>query len=98
MIDSAHLKRLLLLAALLLLLSAGASVAFGAPLSFAGGLALGCILGAAPVASWAWVVHRALGSRRGRLVAVVLLMVKMAAYAGALYLGVTRNVVSPAGV
>jgi hypothetical protein len=98
MIDSAQLKRSLLLAALLLLGSAGASLAFGASLSFAGGLALGYVLGAMPVASWSWVVHRALGSRRGRLLAVVLLFVKMAVYAGALYVGVTRNVVSPVGV
>jgi len=98
MIDSAHLKRLLLGAAVLLLVSAGASLAFGAPLSFAGGLALGCFLGATPVASWTWIVQRALGSRRGRILAVVLLLVKMALYAGALYVGVTRELVSPVGV
>jgi hypothetical protein len=98
MIDSAQLKRTLLLAALLLLVTAGASVAFGAPLSFAGGLGLGYVLGATPVASWAWIVHRALGSRRGRVLAVVLLFVKMALYSGALYVSVTRNVVSPVGV
>jgi hypothetical protein len=98
MIDGAQLKRLLLIAALLLLVVAGASVAFGAPLSFAGGLALGYILGAAPVASWAWIVHRALASRRGKVLAVVLLVVKLAFYSGALYLGVLRQLVSPVGV
>jgi hypothetical protein len=98
MIDSAQLKRSLLLAALLLLVSAGAAVAFGAPLSLAGGLALGYVLGAAPIASWSWIVHRALASRRGRVLAVVLLLVKMALYAGALYVCVTRNLVSPVGV
>jgi hypothetical protein len=98
MIDSAQLKRSLLLAALLLLGSAGAAVAFGAPLAFAGGLALGFFLGATPVASWAWIVRRALGSPRGKILAVVLLFVKMAVYAGALYLGVTREIVSPVGV
>lgn len=98
MIDSAQLKRLLLGAAALLLVSAGASVALGAPLSFAGGLALGYVLGALPVASWTWIVQRALGSKRGRVLAVVLLIVKMAFYSGALYLGVTRSLVNPVGV
>ena len=98
MIDGAQLKRLLLLAALLLLVSAGASVAFGAPVSFAGGLALGYVLGAAPVASWAWIVQRALASRSGRILAAVLLIVKLAFYSGALYLGVMRELVSPVGV
>ncbi len=98
MIDSAQLKRLLLGAAALLLVSAAASAALGAPLSFAGGLALGYVLGAAPVASWTWIVQRALGSKRGRVLAVVLLLVKMAFYAGALYLGVMRNLVNPIGV
>src|SRR5207244_2359139 len=97
MIDRAQLKRLLLGAAVLLLVSAGASVALGAPLSFPGGLALGFFLGAAPVASWAWIVHRALGSKRGRILAVALLITKLALYSGALYLGVTRNLVNPVG-
>jgi len=98
MIDGAQLKRLLLAAALLLLVSAGASAAFGAPLSVAGGLALGYILGAAPVASWAWIVQRAMASRTGRILAAVLLVLKLAFYSGALYLGVTRELVSPVGV
>jgi hypothetical protein len=98
MIDSAQLKRLLLGAAALLLVSAVASVALGAPLSFAGGLALGYVLAATPVASWSWIVHRALASRRGRVLAVVLLMVKLAFYAGALYVGVARQLVNPVGV
>ena len=98
MIDSAQLKRLLLVAVALLLVSAGASVALGAPLSFAGGLALGYVLGATPVASWSWIVQRALATKRGRILAVVLLLVKMAFYAGALYLCVTRNLVDPVGV
>ena len=41
MIDSRHLKRLLLGAAVLLLVSAGVTLAAGVPVSFAGGLALG---------------------------------------------------------
>lgn len=98
MIDSRHLKRLLLAAALLLLLSAGLAVALGASLAFAGGLALGYLLGATPVASWSWVVQRALSSSRGRALAVALLLAKMALYAGALYVCVTRNLVDPVGV
>jgi len=98
MIDSRHLKRLLLGAAVLLLVSAGVTLAAGVPVSFAGGLALGYVLGAAPFASWSWIVSRAIGSRRGRILAVVLLAVKLAFYAGALYLGITRALVSPVGV
>src|SRR5881394_3591099 len=96
MIDSRHLKRLLLGAAVLLLVSAGVTLAAGVPVSFAGGLALGYILGAAPFASWSWIVSRAVGSRRGKILAVVLLAVKMAFYAGAL--GISRAMVSPIGV
>jgi len=98
MIDGAQLKRLLLVAALLLLVSAGASAALGAPLSVAGGLALGYILGAAPVASWALIVQRAMASRSGRILAAVLLILKLAFYSGALYLGVTRELVSPVAI
>jgi len=98
MIDGRHLKRLLLGAAVLLLVSAGLAVALGAPIAFAGGLALGYLLGAAPFASWTWIVSRAVGSRRGRIFAVVLLAVKLAFYAGALYLGISRALVSPVGV
>ena len=97
MIDGAQLKRLLLVAAALLLVAAAASLAAGAA-SFAAGLGLGYVLGATPVATWAWIVHRALASSRGKILAVVLLVVKMAFYSGALYLGVTRELVSPVGV
>src|SRR5688572_14587143 len=98
MIDSRHLKRLLLGAAVLLLLSAGVAAAAGAPVAFAGGLVLGFLLGAVPFLSWTWIVSRAVGSKRGRVLAVVLLVGKLAFYSGALYLGVTRELVSPVGV
>jgi len=98
MIDGRHLKRLLLVAAVLLLVSAGLAIALGAPLSFAGGLVLGFLLGAVPFLSWSWIVSRALGSKRGRVLTVVILALKLALYSGALYLGVTRKLVSPVGV
>lgn len=98
MIDGRHLKRLLLGAAVLLLVSAGLAVALGAPISFAGGLVLGFFLGAVPFLSWSWIVARALESKRGRILAVVILALKLALYSGALYLGVTRELVSPVGV
>lgn len=97
MIDSVHLKRLLLVTAALLLVSAGAVAALGAP-AIAGGLVLGWVLGAAPFISWSWIVTRALLTRRGRLLAVLLLALKLAVYSGALYLCVTRAIVSPVGV
>jgi len=98
MIDSRHLKRLLLGAAVLLLVSAGLAVALGAPVSFAGGLVLGFLLGAVPFLSWSWIIARAVASTRGRVLAVVILVGKLAFYSGALYLGVTRELVSPVGV
>ena len=97
MIDGAQLKRLLLVAAALLLVAAAVSMALGA-LPLAGGLGLGFVLGATPVVTWSWIVRRALASNRGKILAVILLIVKMAFYAGALYLGVTRQLVSPVGV
>jgi len=97
MIDNALLKRLLLIAAALLVISAGAAAAFGAPLAFAGGMGLGFLLGAVPVASWAWVAPRLLQGR-SRVLAVVLLFLKLGFYAGALYLGVYKNLVSPVGI
>ena len=98
MIDSAQLKRLLLGAAVLLLVAAAASVALGASLSFAGGLALGFLLGALPFASWTWVMKRAMGSKRGSALVVAMLILKLALYSGALYVCVTRNLVHPVGV
>jgi hypothetical protein len=97
MINNALLKRLLLAAAALLVISGGAALAFGAPLAFEGGLALGYVLGAVPVASWAWVAPRILQGR-SRVLAVLLLFLKVGFYAGALYLGIYRNLVSPLGV
>jgi hypothetical protein len=97
MIDSAVLKRLLMVAAALLVLSAGASLAFGAPLSFAGGMGLGFLLGATPVASWAWVAPRIMMGQ-SRALAVALLAVKLGFYGAALYLGVYKKLVSPVGV
>jgi hypothetical protein len=80
-----------------LVLSAGASLAFGAPLSFAGGMGLGFLLGATPVASWAWVAPRILMGR-SRVLAVALLFLKLGFYAGALYFCVYKNLVSPVGI
>src|SRR6185295_18245130 len=98
MIDSAQLKRLLLGAAVLLLVAAAASVALGASLAFAGGLALGFLLGALPFATWTWVMKRAISSKRGPALVVALLFLKLAVYSGTLYVCVTRNLVNPVGV
>ena len=97
MIDSGLLKRLLLLTAVLLLVSAGAAAAAGAP-RFAGGLALGVLLGATPFATWGWIAARAMQSGKARIVAVLLLISKLGFYAGALYLCVTKELVNPVGV
>ena len=97
MIDNALLKRLLTLAAALLVVSAGTALALGASPAFAGGMVLGYLLGAVPVASWAWVAPRILLGR-SRALAVLLLSLKLGFYAGALYFGVYRNRVAPAGI
>src|ERR1051325_319587 len=98
MIDSAHLKRLLLGAAVLFVLLAAASVPLGAPLSFAGGLLLGFVLGAAPFASYAWIAARAGAGKRTRVRALGRLPAKLPLYGGALYVGVTKQLVNPVGV
>ena len=98
MIDSAHLKRLLLGAALLIAAASALSIALGAPLSFAGGLLLGFVLGAAPFLSWAWIASRTTAGKRSRVLSIVLLALKLPLYGGALYLGVTRQVVNPIAV
>src|SRR5258706_2787775 len=97
MIDSGLLKRILLLAAVLFAVSAGAAAALGF-LRFAGGLALGALLGAAPFATWGWIAARAMNSGRARIVAALLLIGKLAFYSGALYVCVTKSLVNPVGV
>jgi hypothetical protein len=97
MIDSVRLRRLLLIAAVLFLVASGVALVAGS-VPLAGGLLLGFILGAAPFASWAWIAARGLRSTRARALAVALLAAKLALYAGALYLFVTKNLVNPIGV
>ena len=97
MIDNALLKRLLITAALLLAVSAGATLALGLPPAFAGGMALGFVLGAVPVASWAWVGPRLLMGR-SKALALLLLALKMGFYGAALYLCVYKPLVSPVGI
>jgi hypothetical protein len=94
MIDNAVLKRLLLVAAALLVISTGAGLALGIPLSFLGGMLVGYVLGALPVASWAWVAPRLLLGQ-SRALAVALLFLKVGVYAGALYVCVYRHLVPP---
>ena len=98
MIDSSLLKRLLLGTAALLLLSGGAALALGAPPSFVLGLGLGGLLGAAPFASWTFILSRALAQKRGPLLVVLLLAAKLALYGGVLYLFIARQAVQPVGV
>lgn len=95
MIDRNRLRRVCLGALGLLVLSLIVALAGWRSPALAGGLALGFALGALPFASWAWVLR---SGGRGRLLAVLLLVVKMALYAGALYLLVTREIVNPVGV
>lgn len=98
MIDRTRLRRLLLIAVVLFLISAGAAFAIRQSLALIGGLFLGFLLGAAPFASWAWILSRGLWSRRLVLLTVVLLAAKLGVYGVLLYLFVTREIVNPVGV
>ena len=98
MIDGVYLKRLLLATAALLIISGGAALAMGASVAFLGGLALGYGMGALPFASWTWILSRALGSRRGRMLSLLLLAGKLALYSAALYVGVIRLKADPVGI
>jgi hypothetical protein len=98
MIDHRLLRRLLLLSGALLLISTGAALAIWRSPALAGGLALGAVLGAAPFASWAWIASRGLATRASRILAAVLVLGKLAAYSGALYLLVTKSLVEPVGI
>ena len=97
MIDRLRLMRLLGVAAVCCLIASLASQLTGAT-SLAGGFGLGFILGALPFASWGWIVSRGFDTTRARILAVALLVAKMAIYSGALYLFVTRKLVAPIGV
>ncbi len=98
MIHGPLLGRLLLLSGAMLAVSAGATLASGIDHSLAWGLAMGFALGAAPFASWTWIVSRGLSTRRRRIAAVLLVLAKLGAYSGALYLLVGRGVVNAACV
>ena len=94
MIDNRLLRRLLGVSALLLGAAAAACVLMGQG-AFALGLMLGLVLGAIPIASWAWIATRAMATRRNRILAVILVIAKLGVYSGLLYLLVTREVASP---
>ena len=95
MIDRSLVQRLLLASLALLLLMASGSFAIWNSFAIPGGLALGFLLGALPLASWTWIAGR-LFAGRGRVLAVLLLSAKLPLYAGILF--VTRTLVHPAAV
>ena len=94
MIDNRLLRRLLGVSVVLLGTAAGVCALFGLG-AFALGLMLGLLLGAIPIASWAWIASRGMASRRNRILAVVLVGGKLGIYSGLLYLLVAREVASP---
>ncbi len=98
MIDRVLVGRLLGLSGILVFLGAAGVLAFARSLPFAGGLVLGYVLGAIPFASWTWIAGRGLSGRSSRLLTVLLLGVKLALYAGVLFVFVTRRLVNPVGV
>lgn len=98
MIDRTAVRRLTLVSAIMFLLAAVLALSIWRSLPLAGGIGLGFVLGIAPFLSWAWLVWGGLGTLRRRVLAVVLVLAKLALYAGALYLLVTREIVDPVGV
>lgn len=98
MIDGTFLRRLLTFSGGLLILAVAASLLAGDSGPVAGGLALGSALGMVPLASWSWIVHRGLATRRRRILAVLLLAAKLGFYGGTLYLLVFHETVNALGV
>ena len=97
MIAPGRIGRLLGIATLLGVVGAGFALAMG-NIAWAGGILLGAFLGLTPFASWAWVTTRGLETRRNQIIAAVLVLLKLAAYSGVLYLLVTGEQVSPVSV
>lgn len=97
MIDARHLRRLILIAAILLSAAAVVSAALGR-LPFAAGLLVGLVLGSLPAISWAWIAARGFASRRNKILAALMMVGKLGFYSGALYLVVTKPVVEPVAV
>ncbi len=93
-----QLKVLFLVSLLLLLISAGTALGVWGNARFAAGLALGFVLGAAPFLTWAWILRHGLSTSRGRVLAILVVFLKLALYAGALYLFVTGGWADPIGV
>lgn len=91
-------KVFLLVSLLLLLASAGVALGVWGDARFACGLALGFVLGLVPFVTWAWILRHGLETRRGRVLALLLVFVKLALYAGALYLFISGNWANPIGV
>ncbi len=97
MIDRTAVRRLTLVSAVLFAVAGAAALAVWRSPALAGGIALGFALGLTPFLSWTWIASG--WDRPGRrAAAVAFLLIKMALYAGALWLLVMRDVVSPAGV
>lgn len=97
MIDRRTVWRLTGVSAAASVLAAGALLALGRPM-MAGGVGVGAVLGLIPFLSWTWMAGGGWGSRRRRILAVVVLGGKLGVYAGALHLLVTKERVSPIGV
>jgi hypothetical protein len=97
MMDGRLLKRLLGGAGVLHVLAGAVAVLLGR-IDVALGLLLGCVLGAVPFASWAWIAYRGLSTTRNKVLVVLLLGGKMALYSGLLYLLVTREIANPVAV
>jgi hypothetical protein len=97
MIDSARIAKLLGTAALLCAFGAAAAAAVFGPRE-AGGVLLGCFLGAAPFASWAWIASRLAQGRPVKALGAVLAILKLGLYAGALWIFVSRRGFHPVGV
>lgn len=98
MIDRTAIRRLTLVSALLFGVVAAFTAAVWRSPALTGGVAVGFVMGLAPFLSWAWLAQGGFESVRRRILALVLVAGKLAFYSGVLYLTVTRELVTPAGV
>lgn len=93
MIDQTLVKRLSLLAGVLLLVAAAAASILVSP-SFGGGILLGGLVGGITFLSWIWFSN----ARKSKPFATLLLVVKLGLYGGLFYLFVTTSLVHPVAV
>ncbi len=94
MIDATFFRRFYAGSAILCVLLAGGALAVWGSARIAGGGVAGCAIGVLPFASW-HILVKLLETRRGRIAAAGITMLKYGILSGVLYLLLTRDWVHP---